>query len=381
MALAQESRITPLRRDGSIVAPFSQRIAFCRARDGVRIAVATIGKGPPLLCVAPWFSHVERDARGSIWAHWLEELSRHHTCVRYDQRGCGLSDQVVPSISFDAWRSDLEAVADTLGFKRFALFGMSQGAAIAIAYAARHPGRVSHLALLGAYARGVLRRETTPHEREVAEMFVRLVRIGWGRDNPAIRQLFTTMLLPEGTLEQQQWLNDLQHASVSPENAAASLEILNQLDVASLAEAVRVPTLVLHARGDGWAPFEEGRRLAALMPAAHFVPLDGRNHVLMETEPAWTQFVAELRAFLAGGPDSARGPHHFCGDLGLTPAEARVLWLLARGFDNAAIAAQLAKREKTVRNQVSSIMSKLRVHTRAEAVALARDAGIGGPRD
>jgi DNA-binding CsgD family transcriptional regulator len=229
-------------------------------------------------------------------------------------------------------------------------------------------------------AAGVLYRETAAHEREEAEILVKLVRIGWGRDNPAIRQLFTTMFLPEGTPEQLQWFNDLQRVSASPENAAASLDIFHRLDVAPLAEAVRVPTLVLHARGDGWVPFEEGRRLAALIPGAAFVPLDSRNHVLIETEPPWTQFVAELRAFLGDGPDATGMSRRLCSELQLTSAEARVLGLLARGLDNAAIATQLGKSEKTVRNQVSSILGKLRVHTRAEAVALARDAGIGGPR-
>jgi pimeloyl-ACP methyl ester carboxylesterase/DNA-binding CsgD family transcriptional regulator len=377
--LDQQSGIAPPAGDRSDATPIKQRITFCRARDGTRIARATIGKGPPLISVTPWLSHVEFDARSPVWIHWLRELSRNHTYIRYDRRGCGLSDRVLPALSFDAWLDDLQTVADDLNLKRFALLGMSHGGAVAIAYAARHPERVSHLVLLGACARGELRRDHDTQVREEAEMLVKLVRVGWGRDNPAIRQLFTTMFLPEATLEQQRSFNDLQLASASPETAATTLEILQQLDVTSLVEAVRVPTLVLHARGDGRVPFEAGRYLAALMPAARFVPLASRNHVLMEAEPAWNQFVTELREFLADGTDTAHMLERLSADMPLTPAETQVLGLIARGLDNAAIAAKLGKREKTVRNQVSSILGKLRVRTRAEAIALARDAGIGGP--
>jgi pimeloyl-ACP methyl ester carboxylesterase len=379
MMLDQHGSVASPARDRSDATAIKQRITFCRARDGVRIAMATIGRGPPLLCAPPWLSHVELDACSPVWMHWLRELSRNHRCIRYDQRGCGLSDRSPPALSFDAWLDDLETVADALNLKQFALLGMSQGGAVAIAYAARHPERVSHLVLLGACARGALRRDLEAQEREEAEMLVKLVRIGWRRDNPAIRQLFTTMVLPEGTPEQQRSFNDLQRASALPEMAATTLDIMHQVDVTSLAEAVQVPTLVLHARRDGRVPFEEGRRLAALVPAARFAPLDSRNHVLLEPEPACAQFLTELRAFLTDGTEAASLAQRLAADMPLTRVETQVLGLLARGFDNATIAARFSKSEKTVRNQVSSILGKLRVRTRAEAIALARDVGIGGP--
>lgn len=356
-----------------------QRITFCSARDGARIAVATVGKGAPLLRTGPWFSHVEFDAVSPLWTHWLRELSRFNTYIRYDQRGCGLSDWAVPSLSFEARVSDLEAVVDALGLKQFALFGMSQDGAAAIAYAARHPQRVSHLILLGTNASGVLRREVTAQQREEAQMLEKLIRIGWGRDNPAFRQVFTTMAIPDGTVEQQRWFNDFQQIAAAPQQAAVILETLHQLDVISLAQAVRVPTLVFHARGDACVPFEEGRRLAALIPSARFVPLASRNHVLLETEPVWGQFLTELRAFLADGRHPSAPSSRLAKLAGLTPAEHQVFGLLARGLDNVAIAVQLGKSPKTVRNQVSSILSKLQARTRAEAIVLARDAGIGGP--
>jgi pimeloyl-ACP methyl ester carboxylesterase/DNA-binding CsgD family transcriptional regulator len=354
-----------------------QQIRFCATDDGGRIAVATVGKGPPLLRAGHWLGHVELDARSPVWTHWLRELSRGHTYIRYDQRGCGLSDAAPASLSLEAWIGDLEAVADALGLRRFALFGMSQGGAIALAYAALHPERVSHLVLLGTPVRGKLRRDA--EQQEEGEVLLSLARIGWGHDNPAFRQVFTTLFMPDGTPEQHRSLNDLVRVSTSPENAVAIHEALYQLDITALAKAVHVPTLVLHAHGDAIIPFEEGRHLATLIRSARFVPLDGRNHILLGTEPAWAQFLTEVRAFLGDDADGVSEP--LSDALALTRSELQVLGLLARGHQNAAIADQLGKSEKTVRNQVSSILSKLGAHTRAEAVARARDAGIGTPRD
>jgi pimeloyl-ACP methyl ester carboxylesterase len=322
---------------------------------------------------AHWLSHVEHDGRSPVWAHWLEALSRDHTFIRYDQRGCGLSDPSPPSMTFEAWVSDLEAVVEANGLTRFPLLGMSQGGAIAIAYAARHPDKVSHLVLFGAYGRGVLRRDPTPQAREEAETLVKLIRLGWGRDNPAFRQIFTSQFIPDGTREQHQWFNDLERLSASPENAARIVETLYELDVTIDAQQVAVPTLVLHSRDDARVPFEEGRHLAALIPSARFVPLESRNHVLLANEPAWARFLEEIGTFL--GP--VRTPASALERSGLTASELEVLTLVARGLDNGAIAAALGKSEKTVRNQVSSIFAKLEVNTRAQAIVRAREAGIG----
>lgn len=348
-----------------------QHIRFCRSRDGTQIAMATLGHGPPLLRTAHWLSHVEYDARSPVWTHWLEALSRDHTYIRYDQRGCGLSDSS-PS-SFETWVDDLEAVVEAHGLKQFPLFGMSQGGAIAIAYAARHPEKVSRLVLFGAYSRGVLRRDVTEQQREEAETLLKLIRLGWGRDNPAFRQVFTSQFIPDGTREQHQWFNDLERLSASPENAAAIVETLYRIDVTAEAERIKVPTLVFHTRDDARVPFEEGRLLAALIPSARFVPLEGRNHVLLSNEPAWTRFLEEFRAFVGNDGRRTNALHQS----GLTGSELEVLELIARGLDNGMIAEALAKSEKTVRNQVSSIFAKLGVRTRAQAIVLARDAGLG----
>jgi pimeloyl-ACP methyl ester carboxylesterase/DNA-binding CsgD family transcriptional regulator len=364
-----------------LVTAIKQHIRLCTTHDAGRIAVATIGVGPPLVRAGDWLSHVELDASSPVWMHWLRELSRDRAYVRYDQRGCGLSDPAPASVSLDAWIGDLEAVVSALDLRRFALFGMSQGGAVALAYAARYPERVSHLVLLGALARGRLRRELTAEQREEAEALLTLTRIGWGRDNPAFRHVFAMLFIPDGTPEQHRWFSDLARASTSPENAVAMRKALYQLDVTTLAKTVRVPTLVLHARGDAIIPFEEGRRLAALIPSARFVPLQSRNHILIETEPAWAHFLAELRAFLAEGANPRSASYALCAKVELTPAELEVLGLLSRGLHNAAIASRLGKGEKTVRNQVSSILGKLRARDRAEAVALARDVGICAPRD
>lgn len=346
-----------------------QSLSFCRAADGTRIAIAAIGQGPPLLRAAHWLSHVEHDLDSPVWRPWLQALSQQHRYIRYDQRGCGLSEHAVDDFSLEAWVGDLEAVVNSLGLQRFPLIGMSQGGAVAIAYALRHPQKVSRLVLLGAYARGALRRAGTALERLEAETLVSLIRLGWGRDNPAFRQVFTNQFIPGGTPAQHQWWNELERLSASPENAARTLEGFHRVDVSEQARELDLPTLVLHARGDARVPFDEGLRLAALIPGARFVPLDSDNHVLLDSEPAWPGFLAELRTFL--GADSEAGTA--LQSEALTPAEREVLRLLAQGLDNGAIAQRLSKSEKTVRNQVSSIFDKLGVHTRAEAIVYVRD--------
>ncbi|QHE86994.1 alpha/beta fold hydrolase [Hydrogenophaga sp. BPS33] len=349
-----------------------QNLRFCTAGDGTRIAIASIGAGPPLLRAAHWLSHVEHDLKSPVWRPWLTELARDHQYIRYDQRGCGLSDSTVADFSLDAWVGDLEAVVDSLGLRRFALIGMSQGGAVAIAYAVRHPERVSHLVLHGAYARGALQRATSDAERLEAETLVNLIRLGWGRDNAAFRQVFTNQFIPEGTPAQHQWWNELERLTASPENAARTLDAFHRVDVTGLARQLRVNTLVLHARGDARVPFDEGVRLAALIPGARFVPLESDNHVLLDSEPAWPLFLCELRGFLRPAPSDAREE---AAAVTLTAAEREVLRLVAQGLDNLSIARQLKKSEKTVRNQVSSIFDKLGVHTRAEAIVYARDRG------
>jgi len=347
-----------------------QRIRFCTAPDHTRVAVASIGSGPPLVRAAHWLSHIEHDVESPVWRPWLAELSREHTYIRYDQRGCGLSDRDVEAFSLEAWIGDLETVVDGLGLRRFPLLGMSQGGAVAIAYAVRHPDKVSQLILAGAYARGALERAVTASDRLEAETLVNLVRLGWGRDNAAFRQVFTNQFIPEGTPQQHHWWNELERLTASPESAARTLDAFHRVNVTDLAGRLRVPTLVLHSRGDARVPFDEGRRLAALIPDARFVPLESSNHVLLESEPAWPVFLAEVRSFLAV---SAREPPGVRGSTALTPAEQAVLQLVAQGLDNAAIARHLHKAEKTVRNQVSSIFQKLDVRTRAQAIVHVRD--------
>src|SRR5688572_29974467 len=276
-----------------------QQIQFCRAHDGVRIAYAKSGdpSAPPLVKPANWLTHLEFDWNSPVWRHWLTEMGSSHHLIRYDERGCGLSDHDAEDMSFASWVRDLEAVVDAERLERFSLLGISQGCAVAIAYAVRHPGRVDKLVLYGGYAVGRSLRNMSPQEELERTLLLNLIRVGWGRDNPAFRQVFGTLFLPEGTPEQHQWFSDL--AKTMPmENALRVRQTTDAIDVRQEATKVRTPTLVLHARGDGMIPFEIGRQLAALIPGARFVPLESRNHVLLETEPAWGRFVDEVRAFL-----------------------------------------------------------------------------------
>ena len=276
-----------------------QEIRFCTAPDGVQLAYSMIGQGPPLMKTGNWMTHLEFDLESPIWRHLYRELAKDHTLIRYDARGNGLSDRTVDDISFDAFVSDLEVVRDAADLTRFALLGISQGCAVSVAYAVQHPERVSHLVLYGGFAVGWNRRARTATQKEEDAAMLTLMRVGWGKENPAFRQLFTSQMIPGGTKEQADWFNEMERISVTGDVAARIFEAAGETDVTALLSRVSVPTLVLHARDDARVPFEAGRRMAAAIPGAQFVTLQGRNHLFLETEPAFGQFLEHTRAFLA----------------------------------------------------------------------------------
>ena len=275
-----------------------QQIRFCTAADGAQIAYATVGQGPPLIKTANWLNHLEYDWESPVWRHVLHGLAQGHQLIRYDERGNGLSDWDVEDISFEAFLSDLETVVDAAGIERFPLFGISQGCAVSIAYAVRHPERVSRLVLYGGFARGRSNRGSSKEGEQAAAMRT-LMRQGWGQENPAFRQIFTSLFIPDATPEQASWFNNLQRITASPENAVRIREAMDILDVSELLPQVMVPALVLHCREDAVQPFNEGRRMAAGIPGARFVALEGRNHLILEDEPAWPRFLQEVEKFLA----------------------------------------------------------------------------------
>jgi pimeloyl-ACP methyl ester carboxylesterase/DNA-binding winged helix-turn-helix (wHTH) protein len=274
-----------------------QQVHFCTAADGVRIAYAEVGQGQALVRTGHWLTHLEYDWESPVWRPFLDSIAAGHRLIRYDARGNGLSDWDPPEISFEASVRDLESVVDAVGLERFALLGISQGAAVSIAYAVRHPERVSHLVLYGGFARG---RRMRGSQEEIAgsDAVTTLMRQGWGKENPAFRQLFTSLFIPGGTPEQMQWYNDLQRMTTSPENAVRLRDAVDGIDVTELLPKVKAPTLVLHCRNDAMQPFDEGRRVAAGIPGARFVALEGRNHVILQSDPAWPRFFDEVSSFL-----------------------------------------------------------------------------------
>jgi class 3 adenylate cyclase/pimeloyl-ACP methyl ester carboxylesterase len=284
-----------------------QHIRFCTTSDGVRLAYSTVGEGPPLVKLANWLSHLEFGWVSPVLRHWARELSKYNLFVTYDGRGTGLSDWKVESISPETWVHDLETVVDSVGLKRFSLLGISQGGATAIEYTVRHPEKVSHLILYGAFARGWAKIGLPQNRIEALQSLAKLTEIGWGRDNPAYRQIFTSMFVPEATTEHMRSFNDLQRMSTSPEIAAKFWIEFGNVDVFDLLPRVTVPTLVLHSRYDAMIPFQLGRQIAASIPGARFVPLESKNHILLENEPAWLQFIAEIRRFLGveGNPSGS----------------------------------------------------------------------------
>ena len=342
-----------------------QQIRFCTTPDRVRIAYAMHGSGQPLVKAANWMTHLEFDWESPVWHHWLEQLGSDHTVVRYDERGCGLSDWDVADLSLAACVSDLEAVVDAAGLERFALLGISQGGAIALAYSVRHPERVSELILYGAYARGRLKRDLSAHELEEAETLLSLIRVGWGSANPAFRHVFSETFVPGGTPEQHAWFDELARISTSPEMAERLERAWYQIDVTELLPKVTVPTLVAHGRRDAMIPFAEGRTLAMGIPGARFLPLESENHVLLADEPAWPAFLTGIREFL--GSESA--PDR---DLpALSNRELDVLALVAEGLNNEEIASRLYISVRTVERHLSNIYFKLGVSGKAARAAAA----------
>ena len=281
-----------------------QEIHFCTAPDGVRVAYATVGEGPPFVKTANWLNHLEADWKSPIWRHFLDEFSKDQALVRYDERGNGLSDWSVESLTLDDFVNDLDSVVNALRLERFPLLGISQGGAVAIEYTVRNPDKVSHLILFGAFSRGWRKLNIPPHVAAKREAQLALITHGWGKDNPATRQFFTTTVIPDATPMEAASFNELQLLSTSAKNAARLFEAFGNLDVWSRLPQVSVPAIVFHSRNDALIGFEDGRRIAASIPGAKFVPLESNNHILLSHEPAWAVFVDEVRRFI-GRPSQA----------------------------------------------------------------------------
>jgi pimeloyl-ACP methyl ester carboxylesterase/DNA-binding CsgD family transcriptional regulator len=353
-----------------------QEIRFCTTSDGVRIAYASVGRGPVLVKAPNWMTHLEYEWESPVWRHWWQELARDYTVIRFDQRGSGLSDWNIPEASFESWVSDLEAVVEATAVDRFALLGISQGGPVAVDYAVRHPEKVTRLILYGAYSRGRVKRGEPLSELEAT---MTLMRQGWGRDNPAYRMMFTSQFMPGATLEQMTWFNELQRISTNGENAARVQWIGSHIDILDRLPKVTAPTLVLHATRDQRVNFNEGRQLASLIPKAYLVPLDSQNHLTLADEPAWEKLIGNVRHFMATGlplPEEPNKTEMPVGSAGLTPREVEVLRLIAEGRSNQEIAQELVISFNTVTNHVKNILGKTGCANRTEAASYAYQRGI-----
>jgi pimeloyl-ACP methyl ester carboxylesterase/DNA-binding CsgD family transcriptional regulator len=341
-----------------------QDVRFCTSSDGARLAYGVHGSGPPLVRVATWLTHLGFDWYSPVWRHWLDRLGEGHTVVRYDERGCGLSDARVGELSVDTWVADLETVVDAAGVDRFVLVGISQGAAIAIVYAARHPERVSDLVVYGGYLRGRKHRGQQHEEQAL----LAAIAAGWATPHPAFRRMFSMLFLPNGTAEQMAWFEDLLRNTTSGDNAARLFAARGDIDVTGFAPQVSTRTLVMHARDDHVVPVEEATLLAGLIPGARLSLLDSDNHILLAGEPAWEQFSSELGSFL--GDSTAPGPAVDVADL--SGRELEVLELVAQGLTNHEISDRLYISARTVERHLSNIYLKLHVSGKVgRAVAVA----------
>jgi pimeloyl-ACP methyl ester carboxylesterase/DNA-binding CsgD family transcriptional regulator len=340
-----------------------QEVRFCRADDGVRLAWARHGSGPPLLIVSCWLSQLQHDWASPVWRHFLDDLGEIATVVRYDERGFGLSEWDVTDFSLERRLADLETLVETAGLGRFAVMGMSGGAPVALAYAHRHPERVTRMVLYGGMARGA--NLVDEQDEDLEEAFLSMIRAGWARPDSIFRRVFTTAFIPDATEEQMEWMDELQRTSTNTENAVCSRVARHQVDVTALLPEVATPTLVLHARGDRVAP-HVGPELAAAIPDARLVMLDSRNHVLLADEPAWQVFRDEVAAFLAA--DRAAPSL-----TALSDRERELLLLAAEGLDNTEIAGRLVLSVRTVERHFQNVYLKLGLSGRnARAAAVAR---------
>lgn len=390
-----------------------QTIRFATTPDEVKLAFATSGAGWPLLKTANWLNHIEFDWQSPVWAHWFSFFSSRNTLYRYDGRGSGLSDWKQEKLDFEQQVLDLEFIADNARLERFALLGISQGASVAIEYAARYPERVSHLVICGGFARGWAKRG--PEAERAGRVWVELMRVGWGTKAEAYRRMFAELFIPKANARQVAWFAEMQRRTTTPEIAARTMEAWAHIDVVARLRDVKVPTLVLHSRHDLVVPFEQGRTIAAGIPDARFVEFPSSNHLLLEEEASWHEFQRIVGEFLSRPTHTTRGAGHGVAahvypslpsaeslptapsapvsalpssgaansNVGLqlaalTAREREILTLVAKGANNQDIASQLFISDKTVRNHLTSIFDKLGVHSRAQAIVFSRDRGITG---
>ena len=342
---------------------------FCSAPDGVGLAYAIDGEGPPLVKASNWMTHLEYERESPVWRHWVTELSRGRTLIRFDERGCGLSDRHFEGTpTLETYVGDLASVVDAAGLEQFALLGLSGGGPTAIEYAVRNPERVSRLVLYGTWARG--RNMRGEGALDQARVLGDLIRVGWGGAVPAFRHVFSSIYIPSAGEDQQRWYDELQQASSSGEMAARLWHSRSDVDVSETARRITQPALVLHATADGAVPYEEGRLLASLLPDARFVTLESDNHILQQGEPAWEAFLSEVRGFLG---DTEAGPLEAADLSDLSERELEVLELVAAGMSNDQIAERLCLSTRTVERHLSNVYAKLRLSGKsARAAAAAR---------
>jgi len=355
-------------QSGSHSGGTDQAIRFCRSSDGTRLAFAVHGSGPPLVVASCWLSHLQHDWQSPVWRHFLDDLGRIATVIRYDERGFGMSDWDVADFSIEARLADLESVVAAAGLDRFALLGVSGGSAVALAFAMAHPERLTRLALNGTVCGHPIARDADAEAEE--ELYREMIRVGWAREDPVFRRVFTTKFIPEATEEQMRWFDDLQRMATSPANAVASRIGRQAVDISDGLDRISAPTLVLQSVDDRATTFDNAVEISAAIPGARLVALDSPNHILLATEPAWRTFVTELTAFLE--PDRGASAPRAHGVEHLSAREREVLTLCADGRTNDEIANALTLSARTIERHLSNVYLKLGVSgpaARAAAVA------------
>jgi pimeloyl-ACP methyl ester carboxylesterase/DNA-binding CsgD family transcriptional regulator len=335
-----------------------QEVRFCRSADGVSIAYAVHGSGPPLVIDSCWLSHLQYDWESPVWRHYLSELGKVATVYRFDERGHGLSDREVYDHGLDLRVADLEAVVRHAGLARFSVLAMSQGGPVTVEYAVRHPEQIARLVFYGSHA-GPGSVELADEDEQMDVALTQLIKVGWQRPTPEFRRVFTFLMIPGASEEQMGWLDELQRRAVSADVAVSARLQRGQANVTHLLGSVAAPTLVIHSLRDRMNDFAFARLLASHIPGARLVGLDSDNHIVLEDEPAWPVFLREVTEFLDGDltPSVDDDPRDV-----LSVRELEVLELAARGHDNARIAAELILSVRTVERHFQNIYDKLGLH-------------------
>ena len=348
-------------------------VRFCNSADGTALAFTVIGSGSPLMWISLQYTDNDLVSPGPASKHWMAALAARHTVIRFDMRGCGLSERKPVRMSLDAWIEDIEAVVNAAGLTRFAMVSVCTGSYAAIEYAARHSHRLTQLVLYGGSVRGRLLRDLSPAQRDDALSAVQVYETGLNGHSEFgqfFRRVFTARFFPDASAEQLDAMDSILVQRMNGTVAAQSVREFYNLDLTTRAQLIKTPALVLHASNDILYPIAEGLQLAACIPGARFVKIESNNNTPLAEEPVWPQVQNAVLDFLGNHSNDPASAVH------LTVRQCEVLRYVVQGFTDKQIARSLSLSPRTVEMHVSAALRALGSKTRAEAAHRVTQQGL-----